>query len=142
MLEFSIFESEHLNHFEPQPFYKNDLPAYEEWLKQLAKVAQAGVHMKDGKMLYLSAFSEIVPGTWEVMIIPSVHLPRYAKSIVKDIKAWLDAIHEAKSARRIQTWGEANDLIDRWLKHLGFTCEGTLRQYDAEGDKRIWAKVW
>lgn len=142
MLDFLLFKAGHLDFFEPQEFYKCDLSAYEHWLTELGKVAQAGCHMKDGKILYLSAFSEIVPGTWEVMIIPSVHLPRYAKSIVKDIKQWLDTIHVAKEARRIQTWGEPNDLIDRWLAHLGFTCEGTLRQYDATGDKRIWARVW
>lgn len=141
MLDFQMFRKEHLESFVPNKGYEGYIEPYADYLELQGKIGQAAAHYANGKIVYLSNFFEVVPGTIEVMIIPSINLPRYIKSVIKDIRDWLNAIMQAKSARRLQTWGDANELIDRWLTCLGFTCEGTLKKYSVEGDKRIWA-IW
>jgi hypothetical protein len=142
MLNFVTFQKGHLDFFAANKGYEGEAEVYADYLDKLGMLAQAGTHLIDGKILYLSGYWEQVPGNWEVVIIPSIHVPQYPVSTVKDIRLWLKFIREQKQARRIQTWGEPNELIDRWLECLGFTCEGTMRQYSTDGDKRIWAKVW
>ncbi len=142
MLDFETFKKEHLDSFEPNHGYEGHAEIFASHMNDLGLLAQSGTHYIDGKIIYLSAYWQVVPGNWEVFIIPSIHLPRYIKSVVKDIRLWLRSIQEKHGARRIQAWGDANSIIDRWLSCLGFACEGTLKYYDSDGDKRIWSMTW
>lgn len=139
MLDFVTFQAAHADLFEPAEAYK-DFPAlYAPMLDRLGAIAQAGTHMIDKRIMYLSGFYEVLPGNWEVIIIPSIHLPNHKKAIIKDIRMWLKAIHEKTGCRRLQTYGEPTDLQDRWLTCLGFKCDGTMPEYDVDGDKRMWS---
>jgi hypothetical protein len=141
-LDWELFTRSHLDSFVPNKGYEDYADPYTEWMERQADFGQAGAHFIDGQIVYLSAYFEVVQGTWEVLIIPSIHLPKYIRIVIPDIRLHLKAIQWRHQARRLQTWGDANDVIDRWLKCLGFVCEGTLRQYSIEGDKRIWAITW
>lgn len=139
MLEFTTFKKGHLDFFEVADAYEGLPEIYAEMLDQLGQVAQAGTHLIDGKIVYISGYYERLPGNWEVVIIPSKHLPKYAKSIIRDIRLWLHAIKMKTRARRLQTYGEPTEKQDRWLKCLGFTCDGLLPMYDIDGDKKLWS---
>lgn len=139
MLEFTTFKRGHLDFFQAAEMYQ-DLPdLYVDLLDQLGMLAQAGTHIIDGKIIYISGYYERLPGNWEVVIIPSVHLPRYAKAVVKDIRGWLRAIKKKTGARRLQTYGEPTEKQRRWLRCLGFTCDALLPMYDLDGDKELWS---
>jgi len=139
MLEFTTFKRGHLDFFEVADAYEGLPEIYADMLDQLGQVAQAGTNMSDGEIVYIAGYYERLAGNWEVVIIPSKHLPKYAKSIIKVVRLGLHAIKMRTGARRLQTYGEPTEKQDRWLKCLGFTCDGLLPMYDIDGDKKLWS---
>lgn len=137
-LELKPFQAGHLDFFEPAKGYEGQAEVYSDFLERLGLLCQAASHVIDGKVIFISSSERITATTWEVMIIPSVHLPRYIKSAVKDIRIWLDIFKEKDGTKRIQTWGYPTDLSKRWLTYLGFEYESTMPYYDEEGDKEVW----
>jgi hypothetical protein len=60
---------------------------------------------------------------------------RFMRGAVKNL---VEMSHTA--VRRIQTTSYADEVHDRWMKWLGFECEGTLKKYAPDGrDIRVWA---
>lgn len=145
MHEFEVltFRKGHVDFFKAKEGQEGLAEAYANHLDSLGEIAQAGTHMIDGNIIFFSGFWEKAPGVWEVVIIPSVHLVKHKKAVIKNIRVWLQYIREHFHARRIQTYGlPENPVMDRWLRCLGFTFEATLKCYDVEGDATLWRMIW
>lgn len=80
-------------------------------------------------------------GVYEVWQIPSVYVLQYAKEYCRTIRGVLDKTAKELGLWRVQTISPADELHDRWMKFLGFKCEGTLEKYSRfKIDHRMWAK--
>lgn len=141
MLDFIPFKKGHLDFFEPSEQYA-DLPQiYADFLDTLGPSVQAGSVMKDGKIIYIAGYYEKLPGNFECVVIPSIHLPDYKFAVIRNIRMWLGVIQKKHDARRLQTYGEPTEQSAKWLRLLGFEYEGLLRQYDSDGDKTMWSII-
>jgi hypothetical protein len=59
---------------------------------------------------------------------------KYPKTSFKAIKVKLDEIAREKNLRRVQSVISSNsEWGERWMEHLGFQKEGTLRAYGPSG---------
>lgn len=80
-------------------------------------------------------------GVYEVYVYPSIHTPKYATFYVKRIRNLLRTIAKSHGMRRQQTISLADAHTDRWMRALGFDCEGTMRQFTArKEDCRMWVR--
>ena len=110
--------------------------------KELAAQEQcASLVAEDGTVVAILGYIKLWQGCLEVFIVPSEHVAKYAKGFVQAVKHHLAEIQERENAHRLQTASWAELQTDSWMSHLGFTCEGTLRQYTKNRlDYRMWAK--
>ncbi len=131
------FRESHADIFAPADDYAADFRATMPQLILLGKHDQCGVHMLDGRILYIGGWCESAPGVAEVFIFPSIYARQFPKSFYEHVKWW---VHYLKhSYRRVQTWGEDTELSRRWLSALGFQLEGTLSNYTVEGKSML---IW
>lgn len=65
----------------------------------------------------------------------------YLRFAVKRFKTFLKSL-EGEDVRRIQTLSFPDVKHDRWMRGLGFECEGTMRRFAPDGrDMRLWAII-
>lgn len=96
----------------------------------------------DGAILAIVGFFEKWPGVIQVFVIPSIHVPRAPKSFVKYVKAALDRLATDFNYHRLQTESKADEQTDKWMRVLGFECEGVLKSYSsAKEDYKMWARI-
>jgi hypothetical protein len=95
------------------------------------------------KIICLACHTRNATGFVEVFITPSCDVKSYALRFQKMCKAYIKRIEEdTPKFRRMETRSLANEATDRWMESLGFTCEGTHRNYAPDGsDYRTWARV-
>jgi hypothetical protein len=97
--------------------------------------------VQDGRIVTCIGAIQLWSGVWEVWQIPSVYVHKYVKSYCRTIKDMLDVGAQREGAWRLQTHSPADELHDRWMKFIGFECEGTLKEYSRNKlDHRIWAR--
>lgn len=134
------FRECHVDLFESAPFYAAHFEALLPLLIELGKLDQCGIHILDGRILYIGGWSVAAQGVAELFIFPSVYALEHKKSFFKHAKWWVDYLK--RDYRRLQCWGEDSELSKRWLSRLGFECEGTLKDYVREGvSMTIWGKL-
>jgi hypothetical protein len=97
--------------------------------------------VKDGQVVTCIGALPLWSGVWEVWQIPSIYVPKYILEYCRMVKGLLDACATKEKAWRLQTSSPADDLHDRWMKFIGFECEGTMREYTRfKQDFRMWAR--
>lgn len=91
-------------------------------------------------ILGIGGAHELWEGVAEVLIVPSDKLCDHGKILCRIAKRRLDLFQE--KYHRLQTSSLADPKTDKWMEHLGFECEGTLKAYSAnKDDYRMWARV-
>ncbi len=133
------FREAHLDIFHVADSHRADCWAAAKQWHHLGSLLQAGSHMIDGRIVYISCFIPTTPGVVEVWMHPSIYVPQYKLAVIKHVKWWLQDVAERCNARRIQTWGDTSAQSDRWLAYLGFKCEGVLQSFRPDGGP---ASVW
>ena len=135
--------------FDPAHALLIDLRAHEkevlalDKIEGLASLDQAAVVtlICDGRILAIAGFAELWEGVIEVLIIPSIYVPRYRKSFFIQIKRYLTRLEEDLPIHRMQTASLADAATDRWMQALGFVNEGTLVRYTrTQQNYRMWAR--
>ena len=87
-------------------------------------------------------FFELCPGVCEVWVLPSKYIPKHGFIFAKIIKSNLEQLWETRGYHRIQVHALDDKIHNRWLKWLGFKCEGILEKYSTKQQNfKIWAKV-
>ena len=94
------------------------------------------------KILGSYGYFDILPGVCEVWVIPSKWIKKHGLVFARKIKKALKDLDKHLKFRRVQATSLADNYHERFFEFLGFTCEGTLRKYEADGrDAFMWARV-
>jgi hypothetical protein len=95
----------------------------------------------DGRVIACIGCFQLWDGVLEAWQIPSVYVQDYVISYCRVIRGLLNDAANRTGGRRIQTSSPADELHDRWMKFIGFTCEGTMKEYSRFGlDYRLWSR--
>lgn len=113
-----------------------------EQLKALASNASAWTFVADGRIIFVGGYVELWKGVAEVFVLPSVYISDDALGFQRAVKRTLEQWAAENGWHRMQSSSLADDKTDRWMKSLGFTCEGTLLKYTANQlNYRQWARL-
>jgi len=97
--------------------------------------------VKDGRVVTCMGCFQLWNGVWEIWQIPSIYVPQYAKDYCVTIRGILDTAARRINIWRMQTVSPADELHDRWMKFIGFECEGTFKEYSRfKQDFRMWVR--
>lgn len=97
--------------------------------------------VKEGRIITCLGGFQLWDGVWEVWQIPSVYVMKYKKEYCQTIRGLLDSAADRIKIWRMQTVSPADELHDRWMKFIGFECEGTFKEYSRfKVDYRMWAR--
>ena len=92
------------------------------------------------EIVFCGGVQEIMPNVGEAWLMYSVK----GRNYINSFKTAKDLLHQAKRRfKRIQATADpVNKAYSRFLEHLGFTYEGTLRKYGVNGqDMRMYSIV-
>ena len=137
------FLREHLTLLDAREYEKKNVLPYvnSAFLTAMETSGWSYTLVQDGRIVTCIGAIQLWPGVWEVWQIPSIYVPRYAKSYCQTIKGLLDVRALGLGAWRLQTHSPADELHDRWMAFIGFECEGTMKEYTRNKiDHRIWAR--
>lgn len=106
----------------------------------LATKGESTTILTDDEIVAIIGCYEMRAGVLLVWVLPSIYLPRCAKTVIKAVKRYLQDLR--RTHHRIESCSVADPETDRWMEFLGFTCEGTLRQFTADKlDYKQWSIV-
>ncbi len=101
-----------------------------------------GTFLCDGRVLCCAGYRILWPGVAEVWILPSRHVSKVAIRFSKIIRRQLDGIIERHNIHRLQTISIDDDLHNRWMRFIGFSDAGLMRQYTHDKqDYRMWERI-
>lgn len=132
--------------FEPQHLPALNLPEqasdlYEDLEMLTAKGYWWSLLVGD-KVIAVCGCRRLWEGVGEAFIFPSARAQRHAKTFQREVRKTMNQIFSALKLHRLQTYAAADEKTDRWMKALGFACEGTLSRYTRlRQDYRIWARL-
>lgn len=91
----------------------------------------------------LQGFYDFMPGILHVWAIPDKNIHMYIKEYLRVYRDMMEIFFENNPRiRRVQTWSVNDDLHNRWMEHVGFKYEGTMKNFSRTGrDYNIWAVV-
>lgn len=96
----------------------------------------------DGRIVCCGGVLPYHNGNAEIWLVPSIWIKQYAAMFAKELYKWLMRIRRDLALTRMQTFCQIDELHDRWMTFLGFTCEGVVRKYHNGNDYKIWGRVW
>ena len=115
-------------------------------IDRIAGMALMGVAMTlmwDGRIVGFTGFMNLWPGVVEVWLIPTKYVGVKPLLLVRTLHRYIEGIVEDQKLWRVQTVAIANLVHDRFLKCLGFQCEGIARNYVKKGqDHKYWARIF
>lgn len=136
------FELAHFDLVEMRDHEKVTIGTDREKLATLAYHGVCGTLMYDGRILGIIGYCEMWPGVFEVFILPSKYVSKYAIMFARHVRRLLASLEKSHDAHRFQTSCVADELHDRWMRFMGFKDEGTMEQFSTNRlDYRMWAKV-
>lgn len=126
-----------------------ELRDHEKQLLNFAKLCEAIKYghfntllSNEGLIVAVVGYIEPMKGVLDVMVIPSIHVPDFALPFLRYVKTVLNSVAATVPAHRMQTFSKADPQTDKWMKILGFECEGTMKQFTTDKqDYRIWARL-
>lgn len=113
-----------------------------------AEVIAANLHLRtgprwagycDGKLISAGGFHELRPGVWQDWMINTSEAfdPQHWRTVTKYARRIMDAMLKT-DAHRLQCVSLASRIdAHRWYRVLGYTYEGTLRGYCANGEDAL-----
>lgn len=137
------FNRAHLSVLEPRSYEAERIIPFlqSSWLEMAEMSPYCYSMVIDGRVITLMGCFPLWDGVWEVWQIPSVYVLKYAKEYCKTIRGLLDGAAKRINIWRMQSHSPADELHDRWMKFVGFECEGTLKEYSRfKDDYRLWVR--
>ena len=92
--------------------------------------------LDDGEIVGIAGFMEYHPTCYEGFFILRENL---SIDNIKQLKKLLNSLIIAYKPSRLQTTSEDCETINRWMKFLGFECEGTRKKYMYGKDFKMWS---
>lgn len=115
-----------------------------EKLVAVAFAGQAQTIYVNGEAVCIIGYYHIFPSVIELFVVPTVRMPAYALTVIRELKMFLDMLKTDPflKVHRIQTASIADAQTDKWMRLFGFQCEGTLRQFTEDRlDYRMWSII-
>jgi hypothetical protein len=113
-----------------------------DWLINVNTYGKILTYMWGDDILAIGGFFEKWKGVARVFVVPSIHTSKCPKSFVQTAREAIDTLYNDLSYHRLETESKADEQTDKWMKFLGFECEGTLRKWSAiKDDWRLWSRV-
>lgn len=105
-----------------------------------------GAFVDGDTVVALAGYYEPWPGLWEVFIYPSKHVPEYGMMFARYVRKVLHGLIKNRNkhvpVHRVQTEALDDRLHNRWMKFMGFTCDGLMRKYSpTQQDYKLWSIV-
>lgn len=119
----------------------SDVKTRLETLMQNSKAA--GTFLHDGRIITCAGFVEMWPGVAELWQIPTIHVVKCKMDYARTMREYMEGAVKNFGYHRLQTSCPADPLHDRWMEFLGFTKEGTMRQYTyLKQDYSVFGRVY
>ena len=108
----------------------------------LEKTGNGLVLIYDNIILGLMGHFVLWDGVCEVWAMPTVDVDKYPKTYLSSIREQMIKVFNESEYHRFQITCPDTDHFDSWATFLGFTCEGTLKQFiNKELNGKIWARI-
>lgn len=96
----------------------------------------------NGEIIGSAGIIQYWPGVYEGWALLSELINKYPIATTKSVKEVIKKLEQVHKIRRLQTLCLDVEVHKRWLKYLGFKCEGTLKNYGINGETYlIYARV-
>lgn len=146
-MEVVVFHPRHLEVAELREHERKLLTSLGDTKNRLETLMQnskaAGTFLQDGRIITCAGFVEINPGVAELWQLPSIYVAECRLSFAKTLKSYMENIVKTFKYHRLQTSCPADYEHDRWMEFLGFTKEGTMKQYThLKQDYSIFGRVF
>lgn len=129
---------------------KWELDTYIKDRVYFAATAQYAEYMKTGftalandGVVCSAGATKVFGGTYEVWAYTSTLIEKYRRPVHEAAKKLLESTFSIPSVRRMQaSVNSEHPAAVRWIEHLGFEFEGTLKRYGVNGeDFLMYARV-
>jgi len=137
------FHSEHLKLMDMQPYEWEKIYPYlpQDLLDYYASLGHAYTFLKDGRIITCIGWVPLWKGVYEVWQIPSIYIAANKIDFIKTLNEFIEIYAKKLKVHRAQTNSVADEFHDAYMKFLGFTCEGTLKEYSQfKEDYRVWSR--
>jgi hypothetical protein len=137
------FNREHLNLIVAREYERDNLIPHlgEQFFSLAERLPYCYSLVADGRIVACIGSFPLWDGVFEAWQIPSVYVKNYILEYCETVRGILDGAAKRERVWRIQTASPADELHDRWMKFIGFECEGTLKEYSRlKADFRLWAR--
>lgn len=146
-IEVAMFHPRHLEVAELREHERELLNGIADIEKQLGTLMRnsrvALTFMYGGRVITCAGFVEMWPGVAELWQIPTVHVEKCKLTFAKTLKKYTEGAAKDFGYHRLQTSCPVDPLHDRWMEFLGFTKEGTMKQYTyLKQDYSIFGRVF
>lgn len=145
-LERLLFKPDHIEVAQVRSHEKDgllDVPDLKARLTALEQIGDATTLVYDGRIVGFSGFLEMWPGVCEVWLIPTVYIHTAALPVARTLKGYVRSLSDTFKFHRMQTNAPDDELHNRWMKYLGFECEGVLTQYSqSKINYKMWARIF
>jgi len=120
-----------------------DHPRFPYWAADREADQPAITLEHDNTPLLCAGITEIRDGVGELWSLFGAEMSRYPKTLVVYSRRIVDAWWNSGDFRRIQALVDDDSQVNRrFIEHLGFSREGTLRRYGPFGqDQNMYARV-
>lgn len=95
----------------------------------------------DGRIVCCGGVNIMAGGNADIWLIPSLHLPRHAKTFIRGLRDWLWGVRKDFQLTRMQTVCLNDDLHNRWMKYLGFEKEGIMKKFHNNTDYVMYGRT-
>ena len=132
-VKFIEFHVKHLEILEMREEEKNGIFTLNDIYERIERLAENSIlaftMIYDGRIITCAGFVELWPGVAEIWQIPSKYVAQNPVLFARDIRRFLEEIINTFKWHRVETKCPVDDLHDRWMKWLGFECEGHLKKF-------------
>lgn len=135
------FQPEHLIYLDMREHERETLDVQSLLVQMILPTSHCGSIISNGEVVAVMGIVLLWDGVFQVFVVPGKQVKNFGITYVRTIRRLLDAIQETHKPHRMQTWSKADTQTDRWMKLLGFTCEGDMRYFTvSKDDYRMWAR--
>lgn len=107
---------------------------------QMGSVACTGI--VDGRIVCCGGVMPFLAGNSSIWLIPSIYIQENVMVFMRELNKWLMQVRADLVLNRMETDCIDDELHNRWMESLGFTCEGTKRKYYLGKDYNVWGRIW
>ena len=111
-------------------------------IEQANETGYAGSFLHDGRLVFCAGMFPLWDGVLMCWMYSSPYVKMHPVLTVRYAKRYIENIEHTLKAHRTQTITKYDAFHDRWMRALGFVCEGIMRSYTKEGeDFGMYARV-